>query len=280
MTRWFAAALLGALLATAPALADDDPRLRVTGTTLQDFEQQLFGQQGSQQEGQQAGLAQGTTPFEARFRDVSLSQADQQKLLNDLQKVSKTLPADSRVRVQGTIDGRAFKAEVRNHEGELRIELRGVRFASQQDARNFVNSLKTAGAERIRVRGVLENGQRFDARFRMHNGRVEQRFRVKNPEHEHHGTLITSASGRSQVEGARPKPEVEAEHGRKYDGDHGKKYGDDSGKKYGDDYRPKNSGDQGSKYVEGRSYRGSEKSFSSAGSSGSGRSGHGNRGKD
>lgn len=272
MTRWFAAAILGVLLGTTPALADEDPQLRVSGATLQDFEQQLFGQQGGQQGGQQqGGLAQGTTPFEARFRDLSLTQADQQKLLQDLQKLNN-LPEGSRVRLQGQIDNRPFKAEVRNHEGELRIELRGVRFASQQDAQNFVNSLKTGGAERIRVRGALENGQRFDARFRMHNGRVEQRFQVKNPEHEHHGTTITSAGGRSHVEGARQKPEVEAEHGRKYDGDHGKKYGNDSGKKYGDDYRPKNSGDLGSKSV--------EKSFSSAGSSGSGRSGHGSRGKD
>lgn len=257
MKRWTVLAVLAGLLVATPALADDDPRLRVSGTTLADFEQKLFAQQG--------GLAQGTTPFEARFRDLTLTQADQQKLLQDLQKLNN-LPEGSRVRLQGQIDGRPFNAEVRNHEGELRVELRGVRFASQQDAQAFVNSLRQGGAERIRVRGVLENGQRFDARFRIHDGRVEQRFQVKQPEHEHHGTMITSASGRSQVEGARVKPEheMENEHARRFDDDHGRKYSD-SGRMT---------------YTSGSGREVSGRSFSGTGSGSSGKSGDGGHGKD
>lgn len=254
MKWWIVLAVLAGLLVATPALADEDPRLRVSGTTLADFEQKLFAQQG--------GLAQGTTPFEARFRDVSVT--NQQQLLDDLGKL-KNIPPGSRVRLQGTIDGRPFKGEVRNHHGELRIELRGVRFASQADAQTFVNSLKTGGAERIRVRGVLENGQRFDARFRIHDGRVEQRFQVKQPEHEHHGTMITSASGRSQVEGARVKPEheMENEHARRFDNDHGRKYNDAGRRSMSDSGR-----DSGSR------------SFSGTSSGSSGKSGDGARGKD
>lgn len=266
MKRWTVLAVLAGFLVATSALADDDPRLRVTGTTLADFEQKLFGQAGQQGQPAQPGLAQGTTPFEARFRDLTLTQADQQKLLQDLQKLNN-LPEGSRVRLRGQIDGRPFRAEVRNHEGELRVELRGVRFASQQDAQTFVNSLRQGGAERIRVRGVLANGQRFDARFRIHDGRVEQRFRVKQPENEPHGTMITSASGRSQVEGARVKPEheMENEHARRFDNDHGRKFNDAGRRSMSDS---------------GRDFSGSDKSFSGASSGSSGKSGHGGHGKD
>ena len=170
MKWWIVLAVLVGLLVATPALADDDPRLRVSGTALAEFEQKLFAQQG--------GLAQGTTPFEARFRDVSVT--NQQQLLDDIKKLNN-IPPGSRVRLEGQINGRPFKAEVRNHEGVRRVELRGVQFQDEAAAKAFVTSL--GGADRVRVRGVLANGQRFDARFRTHNGRVEQRFRVKQAEH-------------------------------------------------------------------------------------------------
>src|SRR5574337_725168 len=244
---------------TAGAMAgspkEKEPQIRATGTTLQSFEQQVLAPQG--------GLAHGTTPFEARFRNVAVT--DQQQLLTDLQQLT-TLPPDSRVRLQGTLNTRPFQAEVRNHEGQLRVELRGVRFATQQDAQTFVTALRTNGAERVRVRGVFldQTGapQRFDARFRAENGRVEQRFQVKPPEHEPHGTLITSGSGRSQVEGARGRPEVEAEHARRLEDNHG---GRSSGLATGSS----------------RTSGGGDRAFTGGGSgSGRGGEGGGGRGKD
>ncbi len=274
MKRWTVVAVLAGLLVATPALADDDPRLRVTGTTLADFEQKLFGQpqQGGTPQGNapQGGLAQGTTPFEARFRDVSAT--NQQQLLDDIQKLNN-IPPGSRVRLEGQINGRPFKAEVRNHEGVRRVELRGVQFQNEAAAKTFVNSL--GGADRVRVRGVLANGQRFDARFRTHDGRVEQRFRVKQPENEHHGTVITSASGRSQVEGARVKHEMKHE----MENEHARRFGDDHGRKFNDAGRRSTSGS-------GHDFSSSGKSFSGASSGSSGKSGdggggrHGGRGKD
>lgn len=259
MIRWTAAAILVGGLVAAPAWGDNDPRMRVSGTTLQDFEQKVFGTtpgaQGGAAQGntaQQAGLAGGETPFEARFRDVSVN--NQQQLQQDMQKLN-TIPEGSRVRLQGTVNGRPFRAEVRNHEGVREYELRGLQFKDQTEAQNFVKSLQTGGAERVRVRGVLDNGQRFDARYRVHNGRVEQRFQVKKP--EHHGTTITSASGRSHVEGARTK--VEGEHGRRLDSDHGRK----------------DAGQQGLRSGSGRDS--GDRSFSGGDSN---RGGHGGRGKD
>lgn len=250
MNRWTIAAVLGAILVATPALAHDDPRLRMTGTSLLDFEQKLFGQQaGQQQAGQpQGSLAQSKTPFDAHFQDLSLTPADRQRLLQDLQRLNQ-IPEGSRVRLGGKIDGRSFHADVRNHKGELDVSMRGVQFGSRQEAQAFMDSLRQGGADRIRVKGMID-GQRFHASYRDHNGKVEQRFQMKEPKD---GTVITTGSGRSHVAGATAKPKPEGEHGRKYDNDH-----------------------SGS----GRSHGGSGKSLSSAGSGSSGKSGHGRLGKD
>ena len=207
MIRWTTAVIFAGLLAATPALADDDPRLRVSGTTLADAEQKLFGQQG--------GLAQSKTPFDAHFQHLSLTQADRQRLLQDLQKLNQ-IPEGSRVRLGGKIDGRSFHTDVRNHKGELDVKMNGVQFGSREEAQAFIDSLRQGGADRIQVKGMI-NGQRFHASFRNHNGRVEQRFQMKEPKD---GTLVTTGSGRSHVSGGTAKPEVKGEHGRTYENDH------------------------------------------------------------
>lgn len=224
MIRWIVALAVAGLLLATPALADEDPRLRANGTTLADAEQQLFGQQG--------GLAQGKTPFDAHFQHLSLTQADRQRLLQDLQRLNQ-IPEGSRVRFGGKIDGRSFHADVRTHKGELDVRMRGVQFGSREEAQAFMDSLRQGGADRIRIKGMID-GQRFHASFRDHNGKVEQRFQMKEPKD---GTVITTGSGRSHVAGAKPKPEVE--HGGKYDDDHGKKYGSGSSGKSGHGSRGK-----------------------------------------
>lgn len=222
-------------------------RVRVRGATLKDVEQTLFTQEGD--------LARGDAPFEARFRDLSLTKADQEQLLTDLQKLNQ-LPAGSRVRLEGMIDNRPFRAEVRNHRGDLEVKLRGVRFTSRDDARAFMNSLQQGGADRVRVRGLVD-GQRFDTRFRTENGRVEQRFRLKDSDR---GTVITSGSGRSQVTGTAARS----------GSSHGRKFGDDH-------HRHKEFGDLGRS---SSGFSGRDISSGSGRDSGSGRSGSGRSGKD
>lgn len=194
--------------------ANPEARVRADGATLQDVERAVFDRQG----------APAQRPVEARFRDLSLTKADQQALLKDIQRFGQ-LPEGSRVRLEGRIDGRPFEAEVRNHEGGLRVETRGLAFASRQDAQVFVDSLRQAGAERVRVRGTID-GQRFEARAREQNGRVDERARLDAPraerEVDRHGgvpktrmadverhdrapktsTVITTGSNRTTVAGS------------------------------------------------------------------------------
>lgn len=188
-------------------------RVRAGGTSLQDFEQKL--------------LAQGRrgAPVEARFRGVSLTQAEQQRLLGDIRNLNAQLPEGSRVRVEGQIDGRPFRAEVRNHEGEREVNLRGIQFANREDAQAFVSSLRQPGDERVRVRGTVD-GQRFDARFRADDGRVQQQFRTKPAEH---GTRITTASGRSWVAGSHGSGGNPAASGRSFKGEDGGRGGASAG---------------------------------------------------
>lgn len=190
------------------ARGEEAAHVRAGGTSLQDFEQKL--------------LAQGRSgaPVEARFRGVSLTQAEQQRLLGDIRNLNAQLPEGSRVRVEGQIDGRLFRAEVRNHEGEREVNLRGIQFATREDAQTFVSSLRQPGDERVRVRGTVD-GQRFDARFRADDGRVQQQFRTKPAEH---GTQITTASGRSWMvdsHGSRGNPAASGRSFKGGDGDRG-----------------------------------------------------------
>lgn len=148
----------------------------------------------------------GRSGVRARLRGLELSEADRRDLVEAVREL-RDLPEGSRVRLEGRIDGRRFEADVRNHHGELEVRTRGLQFASREEAQGFVNSLRQDGAARIRVGGTID-GQRFDARARDHNGRVEQRFTVKPPEgaRGHGGSqaaAITSGSNRAVVGGGR-----------------------------------------------------------------------------
>lgn len=247
--------------------ANHEARVRADGATLQDVERAVFDRQG----------APAQRPVEARFRDLSLTKADQQALLKDIQRFGQ-LPEGSRVRLAGRIDGRPFEAEVRNHEGELRVETRGLRFASRQDAQAFVDSLRQAGAERVRVRGTID-GQRFEARVREQNGRLEERARLDTPraarEVARHGgapktsTVITTGSNRTTVVGS------------------GATRGHVSGLGGGDDHRLARGGEHGREAAEAGRHGGVSvtagrehgRDFSASGH-GSDGGGHGGRGKD
>lgn len=132
------------------------PTVRPAPATLAGIERALFEAQH--------GVPGGSQPVEARFRGLTLTADEQTRLLRDLRQLN-TVPDGSRIRMDGTIDGRRFQTEVRNHGGALEVKLRGVQFVSRADAQAFVDSLRQAGAERVRVRGTI-NGLRFDARRR------------------------------------------------------------------------------------------------------------------
>ena len=65
------------------------------------------------------------------------------------------------------------------------------------------DSLQQGEADRVKVKGMID-GQRFTARFDDHKGRVVEVFRVNGPKN---GTVITTASGRTFVVGAKVKPD-------------------------------------------------------------------------
>lgn len=206
MTRWTKWQIIAAIVlaglgtSVANAVADqatrleirheDEARIRDRGVTLEQAEQTLFDPN--------TGLAKGTTQFEARFERLSLTAKDQETLLTDVEKL-QGIPVGSEVRFRGRIDGRPFRVEVRNHHGQVRVEARGLRFASRQEAKAFVDTLRAGGADRVRLRGTID-GQRFDARLRTEDGRVTQQFRVERSGHQ--AGAVTTASGRTMTVGA------------------------------------------------------------------------------
>ena len=194
MIKRIGAAALGSLLFATAATAHVVIHVKGEGVPPQEAEQVLFNPQN--------GLALGNAPFKAEFKGLSLTQKDEQALLNDIRGLNQ-IPEGSQVKLQGTIDGEPFKAAVKNHKGELDVKLKGIRFGSQQEAQAFVDSLQQGGADRIKVKGTID-GQRFTARFDDHKGRVVEVFRTNGPKN---GTVITTASGRTVVAGAKVKPD-------------------------------------------------------------------------
>jgi len=108
------------------------------------------------------------------WRDLPRARSRWQTL-EDVRSLTQ-LSEGSQARLWGEIDGRRFRADARNHKGELDMKMKGVRFDSPKEAQAFLDSLRRAGADRIRMKGTIDR-QPFDASFRDHNGRVEQRFR-------------------------------------------------------------------------------------------------------
>ncbi len=176
MRRWIGVSVLSIVLTTSMVAAQTTTTKRgevhARATTLAEGEQTLFNPQ--------TGLAGGNTRFDAKFEKLSLTQADQPRLLNDIQNLSN-IPPGSKVEFEGKIDGRPFKADVHHHKkGELDVKMSGVQFASRQEAQAFIDSLEQRGAEKIKVKGTID-GQKFHASVKEHKGSLEEKFAVKEP---------------------------------------------------------------------------------------------------
>lgn len=133
-----------------------------------------------------ARVAGGAT--EIQFRDRGLTEAEARQLLladrSLLADLARLLPDDGverQVRLRGAVDARVQ----RNEEGELRARIEDVNIGNLSAAQRAELARRLAaqsGFERVRIRGVDENGQRVRIELREGRGIVRNEARGERAE--------------------------------------------------------------------------------------------------
>lgn len=157
--------LVMALLLTSQASAAPQ-EVAIKGATLTEIRTTLFGSPT------QPGLASSQQPFEAKFQRVVLTRQDTPQLIDLVRDTTASLPPGSEMKIQGTIDGRPFEAEVEKEKGRTEVKLEGLTFANQQQVVDLLNTLNSQGVREVKLKGVV-NGRRIEAEVKERRGRRE-----------------------------------------------------------------------------------------------------------
>jgi hypothetical protein len=167
MTGRSAVALaFAALLLVAPGASAYHEEVRLDRATLYDVRAALLGDLT------RPGLVSAGKHFKASFRDVVLTGRDA-SMLRQIVQDAASLPPDSRLTIQGAIDGKPFEVHMRSDEkGHKEAKLEGMMFADRHEALSFLESLRDRGMREAKLRGSVE-GQRIEGRIEDGKPRFE-----------------------------------------------------------------------------------------------------------